>query len=286
MRLGSLVGTGRTADVFRYGAGAVVKVLRPGIPRQWAELEARLTAAVHHRGVRTPEVRGLVDIDGRQGIVFEHIKGPSMWQEMMASTADAERLARLLGAMHRDLRAEMAPVELPSLAERVADKVAHAEPLTDPERDQVAVEVGRLDQGGSLCHGDMHPGNVIMSPTGPVIIDWYDAAAGSPLADVVRTSLLIRPDAASVQPHLPGATTPLLGVIHAAYLREVLAGEPVPAAEIKAWESVLAAGRLAERADPDEARLVGLWRNRDQAEASVLLQDLDTLGVLLPGPTS
>jgi aminoglycoside phosphotransferase (APT) family kinase protein len=60
----------------------------------------------------------------------------------------------------------------------------------DVERD--AAELARLHrelhaipfEGASLLHRDLHPGNVIRSPAGPVVIDWTNAAAGDPAFDV------------------------------------------------------------------------------------------------------
>lgn len=42
----------------------------------------------------------------------------------------------------------------------------------------------------SLCHGDLHPFNVVVGPAGPVVVDWTDAALGDPHGDVARTVVL------------------------------------------------------------------------------------------------
>ena len=39
---------------------------------------------------------------------------------------------------------------------------------------------GMPDGGDRLLHLDLHPLNVIMSPNGPVVIDWPNAAARRP----------------------------------------------------------------------------------------------------------
>ena len=60
----------------------------------------------------------------------------------------------------------------------------------DLERD--AAELARLHrqlheipfEDAVLLHRDLHPANVIRSPTGPVVIDWTNAAAGEPAVDV------------------------------------------------------------------------------------------------------
>ena len=41
-----------------------------------------------------------------------------------------------------------------------------------------------------LLHNDFHPDNIMLTPNGPVIIDWIDATCGHPLADVARTLIM------------------------------------------------------------------------------------------------
>ena len=55
-----------------------------------------------------------------------------------------------------------------------------------------------LDDGDRLVHLDLHPLNVIMSPRGPVVIDWANAARGDPLLDVALTYVLL------TCPRMPG----------------------------------------------------------------------------------
>ncbi len=40
-------------------------------------------------------------------------------------------------------------------------------------------------------HLDLHPGNVMLTPAGPVVIDWSNAAAGPPGADVAMAFLIM-----------------------------------------------------------------------------------------------
>jgi aminoglycoside phosphotransferase (APT) family kinase protein len=40
-------------------------------------------------------------------------------------------------------------------------------------------------------HLDLHPGNVILTASGPMVIDWPNAARGDPLADVAYTWVIL-----------------------------------------------------------------------------------------------
>jgi aminoglycoside phosphotransferase (APT) family kinase protein len=46
-------------------------------------------------------------------------------------------------------------------------------------------------RGGRLLHGDLHPGNVLISAAGPVLIDWTNAASGSSAYDTATTWLIL-----------------------------------------------------------------------------------------------
>ena len=46
-------------------------------------------------------------------------------------------------------------------------------------------------EGATLVHFDLHPDNILMSPTGPVVIDWTNAHGGDPDVDVAMTLLIL-----------------------------------------------------------------------------------------------
>jgi tRNA A-37 threonylcarbamoyl transferase component Bud32 len=46
-------------------------------------------------------------------------------------------------------------------------------------------------EGAALLHLDLHPANVILSPAGPVVIDWTNAAAGDPALDVALAWVIL-----------------------------------------------------------------------------------------------
>lgn len=52
-------------------------------------------------------------------------------------------------------------------------------------------ELKSLPEGDSVCHGDFHPDNVLLSDDDVTIIDWMDASRGNPLADIARTSIIL-----------------------------------------------------------------------------------------------
>lgn len=272
-RRGELVGAGRTSQVYVWGAFAVVKVPRDDVPHDWPGLEAELTSAVRASGVQVPEVLELVEVDGREAIVFERISGPSMWQAMLDDPAAAPGLARELAVAHRALLSIGIPEGLPDLVDRMTRKIAIAGDLAAAEQSQAVELAHGLPRGAALLHGDLHPGNVLMGANGPVVIDWFDAAIGHPIADVVRSSILMRPTT-NGQPHshLPNDPPGLLQAVHGAYLQAFASELQLAADDLVQWQAVVAASRLAEGAQINNESLVQLWNRRDDASVGTAFE--------------
>ena len=145
----TLVGAGRTADVFARGEHEVLRRYRS--PR---DTEREVAAMEHARaqGYPVPPARAVSDTD----IVMERLSGPTMLIDLGRRPWLVARHAATLADLHRRLHAITAPGWLPS-------------PLGD---------------GDALLHLDLHPENVIMTPRGPMVIDWLNAAKGPGDADV------------------------------------------------------------------------------------------------------
>jgi aminoglycoside phosphotransferase (APT) family kinase protein len=257
--LGELIADGRTSEVFEFGNDSAAKILKRNVPQQWAETEADLTESVRRLGVRAPEVRDVTRIDGRAAIVFERIAGPSMWQRMLDAPRDVPALAREMARVQSAIHAAGVPDRVPGLVDRLAAKLDEVTELDSEQRAKARDLLWSLPRGAALLHGDMHPGNVLLGADGPVVIDWFDAAVGHPIADVVRSLLLLRRTGATDLGHLPGATAAIVDEVRATYSGEL--GWPPDGTDeaIRSWERLVAAGRVAERTDTDASGLLAIW---------------------------
>src|SRR6185369_2766810 len=92
---------------------------------------------------------------------------------------------------------------------------------------------------------DFHPGNVLMTAKGPVVIDWDSASGGDPLGDVACTSRLMR--TASLPPWSPGYAHVLLRclrpLMHRCYLKRYFRLSPGTREQVEDWQAPLAAAR-------------------------------------------
>jgi len=264
--IGERVGVGRTSDVFVYGDDAVVKVPHPDVPDDWPVFEAALSQHVHAIGVPVPAVHGIVEIDGRSAVVFERVAGPSMWQHMRSEPSRIDELVGQLVEIQRAVLAADLPTGVPDSVDRLVRRITIARKLDDADRQEAIRCAHELPRGAALLHGDLHPGNVLMGVAGPVVIDWFDVSIGHPLADIVRSSILMRPGRDLAPDHLPGATPDMLGAMHSAYVNAFSTELETAGVDIAKWQAVLAAGRLGENAEADDRWLVELWRARSAIE--------------------
>lgn len=270
--LGTLVAAGRTSDVYEFGADAVVKVPRADVPDHWVALEAEFTAAVRTLDVPAPSVVDVIEVEGRTAIVLQRIEGRSLWEHILDEPHRVAEFATVLADTQRAIFAAGPPEGLDGLVDRMCRKIDGVDHLSLAERLEATTLATAQPKGAALLHGDLHPGNVLMTGGGPMVIDWFDASIGHPVADVVRSSILMRPhhDAASPA-HLPGAEPALLEALHDAYLdamSDLLAIDPDV---LHDWETLAAVSRLAEGDQHDAAALSERWRRRDDPGSSALL---------------
>jgi len=255
-----LVAIGRTSKVYRWTDGVAAKVLERDVPAEWAELEASFTESVRRVGVPAPEVFDVITLDGRPAILFRLVDGPSMWQQMCDRPSDASRLVDLLVEVQRAVHGAGVPDRLPSLASRMRLKLDASSELTGAERRAARNLLQTMSSGCALLHGDLHPGNILLSRDGPVVIDWFDATVGHPEADLARTALLLQANGATDLRHLPGGTPELAEMVEQMYLERVGLYEG-PSDSFGRWKRLMAASRLAERTDVDSRGLLEMWRS-------------------------
>jgi uncharacterized protein (TIGR02172 family) len=255
----ALIGKGRTADVYAWGEGRILKLYHGGLPATLIEHEYSVTRAAQAAGVPVPAVFELVEIEERRGIVFERIEGISLLAELQAKPWKLLTVARRLGELHAQIHGSRAADELPSQRKQIENGIAAARDMVEADKTAVRNHLLKLPEGESLCHGDFHPDNILLSARGPVIIDWMTGTRGNPLADVARTLLLFQtaglPPGTPLHVRLPVDFSRAL--LRATYLNRYLRLRPAGRREIDLWRPPLMAARLREVADyPKERRLL------------------------------
>jgi uncharacterized protein (TIGR02172 family) len=259
LKSNQLLAEGRTAQIYAWEDGWVLKLFHGWMPRRAVETEAWIAGLAADKGFGAPRVREVVEIGDRLGLVYQRLDGPSLLNRIGAHPWKMPAYARLLANLQAEMHARSAP-ELPPLNERLARKVQTADLLPDDLKAAALLALERLPGGDRLCHGDFHPDNILLTRQGPVIIDWTDAACGNPLADVARTSLLF--SISSLPPSTPGrrVVESFREWFHRLYLRRYFQLSSAPRSELAAWMPVVAAARLSEQIPGEAPRLLQIVR--------------------------
>ncbi len=116
-------------------------------------------------------------------LVMERVAAPTMLQALLSRRICPEIAAALLLSLHRQLH---------GLPPRLS---------SDPD--------------ARVLHLGLHPGNVILSAGGPVVIDWRNSAEGPPDLDLAVSALILAQVAADEAHEM----TALAGVVLMAFLR-------------------------------------------------------------------
>ncbi|GAA0233153.1 phosphotransferase [Cryptosporangium japonicum] len=154
---GPLLASGRWSDVYALDAHRVLRRRREraGHP----DREADVMRLARDGGVPVPAV---LDVDGAD-MVLERIHGPTMLADLRRRPWHAARHVRTLVDLHERVHAVTAPGSLRAIGA----------------------------PGDRLLHLDLHPANVLLAGTGPVLVDWEGAARGAAATDLAQTYVLL-----------------------------------------------------------------------------------------------
>ena len=153
---GPLLATGRAADVYEYGDGLVLRRYRT---EHDSAYEADVMRHVRAHGYPAPEV---IASQGRD-IVMERVDGPTMLRDMSSHPWRLSRYAAMLAGLQQRLHDIPPPAWLRT----------------------------RHENGTAIVHLDLHPDNVMLPPSGPVVIDWSNAGLGDPDVEVADLWLVM-----------------------------------------------------------------------------------------------
>jgi aminoglycoside phosphotransferase (APT) family kinase protein len=240
--LGPRLGGGKAADVHAWGGDKIVKLYRDEVPNRLVEAEARNSHALHAAGLPAPRFFERVEIAGRRGNVFERVEGRLISASLQLNPFRLFRLARDFAAVHRLIHSTARP-ELPPVAGHLRRVIAPVSVLSAAQKDELNALLESLPGGSSVCHLDFHPGNVMLSPRGPIVLDWGIARSGNPLADVARSCVLFATD------HLEARAAPVAKTWNSAFARIYLRCYFDGAAQtlqhqLKHWITLMAAAKL------------------------------------------
>jgi aminoglycoside phosphotransferase (APT) family kinase protein len=148
-----LLASGADADVFAMDEARVLR--RSRNPKADSSREATLMQHAGNAGYPVPHVYAV----SGPTLVLTRVYGPTMLEAVIDGRMDLDEAGRMLVSLLAELHAIVPPKGTP--------------------------------HGNRLVHLDLHPLNVMLSPDGPVVIDWANARLDDPAFDVALSALVI-----------------------------------------------------------------------------------------------
>jgi uncharacterized protein (TIGR02172 family) len=189
--LGQPIAYGRTAEIYAWQKGQVLKLFYDWFELEDIEQEARTSRAVHGSGLPTPAVGEIIHVNERHGLVYERVFGYSMFKMFQRRPWNAFRYGWRMAELQAALHTSTSPEDLPSQHQLLENNIHHAKALPVPLRVKALDALETMPDGDRLCHGDFWPDNILLTARGEIIIDWFRASRGNPLADLARTTNLV-----------------------------------------------------------------------------------------------
>lgn len=253
--LGKPIAYGRTAEIYAWQDGQVLKLFYDWFGLESIKYELRISQAVHTSGLPVPSVGEIIRINDRNGLTYQRMEGIPMWDVMSRRPWIIFHHARRMAELHVEMHASDIQADLPSQRQRLIDKLRDAVALPADLRSKALSVLDSMPDGNRLCHGDFHPLNILVSGQEEIIIDWIDASLGNPLADLARTTIILLGAVETDQvPNLFEKV--FVRIFHNKYLRHYFSLRPGGEHEYSCWLPIIAAARLSENISELETWLI------------------------------
>lgn len=187
MNLDNIIAERKLKTVYRDG-DRCIKLFNSSFSKADILNEALNQARVEDLGLNVPKIQDVTSIDGKWAIVSDYIEGTTLSHLMRDNPENQEKYLEMLVDTQMLIHTRRCP-----LLSRTKDKMnrkilsADLDPVT---RYELLIRLEGLPTHDKLCHGDLCPSNIILTPAGECyIIDWAHATQGNASADVARTFL-------------------------------------------------------------------------------------------------
>jgi uncharacterized protein (TIGR02172 family) len=185
------IGFGKSSEIFEIENNRVHKLYFNVTPYDDIIAEYEATRKINNLGLPSAICYDLIQHNGRYGIVLDKINGVTMMKYMrkypMVTMEQAKKLAQLHASIHT--------IQNPNLSQNIdllRQCIDAVNLIPDTDKNKIYKYLKVLPAGNSLCHGDFHPENILLSNQKHFIIDWMKATQGNSCSDVARTDLLLR----------------------------------------------------------------------------------------------
>lgn len=188
MKLGKVIGVGNTAKVYEWEEGKVLKLFHEGYPQEYIWNEYHNARAIGLMNFEKPVAYEIITNDESTGIIYDKVEGESLLDWVM-KTGNLTGCAEYMASLHKAIL-KNAVTDLPNYKDFLKQHIKNAN-IELGKKQEVIQRINQLPDGDTLCHGDFHPGNILLSEDRVSVIDFMNLCHGHYLYDIARTVFLV-----------------------------------------------------------------------------------------------
>jgi len=185
------IAIGRTAEVFNYGDGKVLKLFFENISNEAINIEYRNNKIIESLNIPSAKCFDIITYNNRKGLIIEKLDGLSMMKAMELNPLKSMSFAIPLAKAHYEIHKPLHE-KLPNNKEQLYTRIDSVEMLSKNIKTKLYAYIESLNDDITLCHSDFHPENVFISNDKFIVFDWSTATIGNKFSDVAHTDLLLR----------------------------------------------------------------------------------------------
>ena len=252
MEKGDVIGKGRVAEVIYWDNNRVLKLFYKDFPKNLIDYQFKMDIVIGKIFPNCPKAYEKIEEDGRIGIVYDYIEGIILTEFMGRKIKTVGNGMRMLAEIH----AEMHKYEIKDIISQkdtFNSAVNQTNLLDDEQKKEIIRNIEKLPDGNSICHGDLHPENIMVSKNDLYIIDWSNAYSGNPIGDVARTFYVLKyglapSDEATLKKIfiVRFFYKTIKSLIAKTYIKQYIKLTGISLKEIKKWDLAIFAARLHE----------------------------------------
>lgn len=181
-KIGKLLGSGGTSDVYEWGNSEVIKIYKPHIEENVINNEKYIGQLLNRFSLNIPKYLDFIEYHGKKALLYERIEGKIMADPLLHGIYQTD-LAIEFAQMHYDIHKRTLN-ELPTQYDFLKNRMLELSNVLGDKTTSLLTLLDSIPNDNKLCHGDYQPLNVIGDKDKYIVIDWNGACTGNPILDV------------------------------------------------------------------------------------------------------
>lgn len=190
MKYGKIIGVGNTAEVYECEDDKVLKLFYLGYPKEAVEREFHNATAINDMNFGKPKAYEIIIYKERIGIIYDRVVGETLLDWVM-KYGDVQQCAIYMAKLHKEILHNRI-INVPNYKDFLKCNILSVQAVNSEKREEILRMLDKLADGSTLCHGDYHPGNILISNGHTMVIDFMNVCHGHFLYDVARTVFLVQ----------------------------------------------------------------------------------------------